>query len=260
MKRIVSGGLALSAAFLFIAHVSLLPGKNVGSARSDNNDMRSSQAAAPPPRGATSSGYTGTSDLHPPSQPRADTSPDKMASACAQAFLETRDNVFQDRVGIAQEWLARDERIVDHLVNLLQALPPQDEVVSHSLNRPASVVKERMAAIDALESFLEAEVTDESREDALAGLEKLANAPVPAGTSEPQKKVLVGERYDAWSALARQVPTRAARMLSGLKPSPRQTLFRQAVLTGLLDRGIKREEVEPALSNLIRVGQEMPEP
>lgn len=164
----------------------------------------------------------------------------------ARAYRTGKTNIYFSRAELLQDLLAHDEEGVQRLGAAL-ASAPQGEV---SEEAPNDEVLDRMAAIDLLEGFAEEPLTAHNQADARRALHALALQELPPQLDSARKGVMVGERYDAFTALTRIDPALAFRAYRSLADDARREVLKPALMAGLVDRGVPRGEVTAQFERL----------
>lgn len=157
----------------------------------------------------------------------------------ARAYRTGKTNIYFSRTELLQDLLAHDEEAVQRLGTALAHAPHRDV----SEEAPNDEVLDRMAAIDLLEGFAEEPITAHNQADARSALHALALQELPPQLDSERKGVMVGERYDAFTALTRLDPALAFRAYRKLASDARREVLKPALMAGLIDRGVPRGEV-----------------
>ena len=148
------------------------------------------------------------------------------------AFFTGKTNIFFSREEFLQDALARDDEYVRTLTEVL-VVPPETESAGDDFVKERNPeILQRMAAVDVLEALAHAQVTQSSATDAQAALALLVARPLPAALSDGQRRAMVGEKFDALSALARSDAKKAAATFCGLSHPGQKKVLRRALFFG----------------------------
>ena len=169
--------------------------------------------------------------------------------ASITAVNGARSNAISTPREALEDALAQNDSWVDDVATMLMNL--DEEVLAEGGSKPAdNLIRSRMAAIDVLEIAADEAVTNESSESALQGLRAIAAGHQPPPKTLRGRQVVVSERLDAMTALARVRPEEAMRVWRGISNQSQRDFFKTGILTAALDTGVEREHLEAYFDQL----------
>lgn len=187
----------------------------------------------------------------PPRQvPARDTQGVDSAHRVAVQFRDTKGNAFFQPDVYLQALIAQDGDIVPNLSRYLSSAAGLNDLATEAPftdTRPA-VLLDRMAAIDLLEAFAENENAGAS--DAQDALADLVARPLDGQLNDAAKRVVVGEKLDALTALTRVSTGRAFALYAALQSPRLAALLEPAIVGGLIDTGVSREQASDIAAQL----------
>lgn len=112
--------------------------------------------------------------------------------------------------------------------------------------RPTAVL-DRMSLIDLTEGFLEHSFEPGIQAMAVDVLTSTAKRQIPRDSTDVIQRELLGEKFDSLSALTRRRRDLALQIFAGLESAREKRLMLPALMLGLMDTGMKQDEIEKLL-------------